>query len=397
VVTNGIPTDGVSEIRTAGGNITVNGTSGGGSGANNNYGVIVNRFARIAAGGSGSVSVTGNATENAGTLSAGVVVDNSNTASQNAPTAAITSAGGDITITGSGTTTGAAVVLRNAGRVSSGGSGSVTVVADSLIIDSDSSAAAGSITAGSSGSATATIRPRTAGTLIDLGGTDVLSGSPLTLGLSTAEIARITAGSLVVGSSTAGGISVYQALQTAFGLNLSLLTGAGLNLAAALTTTAAGSLGGDLSVTTANGAISQSAPLVVGGRTTLTTGSGNITLLDPGNLFTVVPLTISSSGLIQIVPCSATSSCNNDPIPDTAQVRQDILTSNPGLTQSNQINAIQAQTAPSPAPAISSRSPEAPGKQAIGSGRQQLNLGQANLDFNADESSCADAKGCGGG
>jgi hypothetical protein len=257
-----------------------------------------------------------------------------------------------------------------------------------------SSAITGSITAGSSGSATATIRPRTAGTLIDLGGDDVLSGSPLTLGLSPAEIARITAGTLVVGSSTAGSFSVSQALTMAPGLNLSLLTGSGLNLAAALSTTAAGSLGGDLSVTTANGAISQSAPLVVGGRTTLTTGSGNITLLDPANLFSVVPLTISSSGIVQIVPCSANNSCNA--IPDTAQVRQDILTSNPGLTQSNQVNAIQAQTDPSPAPAISSRSPEAPGKQAIGSGRQQLNLGQANLDFNADESSCADAQGCGG-
>ncbi len=437
VVTNGIPTDGVSEIRTAGGNITVNGTSGGGSGANNNYGVIVNRFARIAAGGSGSVSVTGNATENAGTLSAGVVVDNSNTASQNAPTAAITSAGGDITITGSGTTTGAAVVLRNAGRVSSGGSGSVTVVADSLIIDSDSSAAAGSITAGSSGTATATIRPRTAGTLIDLGGDDVLSGSPLTLGLSPAEIARITAGTLVVGSSTTGGISASQAVQLAPAMNLSLLSGSGLGQSAPLGVTGATTIAtgqgdavlsnssnafsnaiaftgrslqlasstpltfassillGDLSVTTANGAITQSGPVQVGGRTSFTTGSGNITLLDPANLFSVVPLTISSSGLIQIVPCSATNSCIT--IPDTAQARQDILTSNPGLSQSNQVNSIQAQSDPYANPVVGSRSPAGSGTQAIGSGRQQLNLGQASLEFNADDSSCANAQGCGGG
>jgi hypothetical protein len=108
-----------------------------------------------------------------------------------------------------------------------------------------------------------------------------------------------------------------------------------------------------------------------------------------------VPLTISSSGLIQIVPCSANNSCNA--IPDTAQVRQDILTSNPGLSQSNQVSSIQAQTDPYANPVVGSRSPTGSGTQAIGSGRQQLNLGQASLEFNADDSSCANAQGCGGG
>jgi filamentous hemagglutinin family protein len=437
LVSNSNANNGVSEIISAGGDIIVTGTGGGASGSGVNYGVSVNSFARIAAGASGTVGVTGTATETGGTGNSGVIVTNFNAPSQAAPTAAITSAGGEITITGTGTADGAAVVLRNAGKVTSGGSGNVTIVADSVRFDTASAPATlGSITAGSSGSTTATIRPRTAGTLIDLGGTDVLSGTPLTLGLSTAEIARITAATLVVGSTTAGSISVSQSLALAPGMNLSLMTGAGLTQTAPLrvagTSTiatgsadallsnssnffgdafaftgrslqlasstpllfAASTLLGDLTVTTTNGAISQSGPLVVAGRTTLTTGSGNITLMNLSNRFGVMPLTINSSGLVAIEPCIATSSCITTVL-DTTEARQDVLTSNPGLSQQNQLSVLQSQKAPAPAPVTSRQTQAGPYTPTGGPGKESIRLGQGNLDFSQDTVSCNDPAGCG--
>jgi hypothetical protein len=275
LVSNSTAANGVSEIITAGGNITVTGTAGGAAtNAADNYGVQVRNFGRIAAGGTGSVSVTGTGTDTGGTGNSGVIVNNDEADPQAAAVAAITSAGGGITITGTGTADGAAVVLRDAGKVTSGGSGNVTIVADSLRFDTVDWQAAppatlGSITAGAAGDATVTILPRTAGTLIDLGGLDSLSGSPLVLGLTTTEIDRITAGTLAVGSVNAGRATVSVALAPANASNLAIRSAAGVTLRAGVTTA-----GGTITID--DGAGGDTAVVVAAGVTLDTTADGSV-------------------------------------------------------------------------------------------------------------------------
>jgi len=216
----------------------------------------------------------------------------------------------------------------------------------------------------------------------------VLSGSPLTLGLSTAELGRIAAGTLTVGSTSAGAITLSQPLALPAGVNLALISGASLSLDGALSTSAGGNFSAAL-----NGALSQSAALDIAGSTALSTGSGNITLLNTGNRFAVVPLTISSSGVVQIYPCSATSCVDNSVVNGT-QARQDILTTNPALTQSNQVSALTAQSDPLAPRTQPAQQPGGSSFAAETSGNQRINLGQGNLDFDSSSSTCASAGGC---
>ena len=382
VISGSVQADGIAEVLTVGGNISITGIAGGAIGSTDNSGVLISSFGRLTAGGLGNVIINGTSPGTGGSNNAGVTISNSEPVAQTTPTAAITTNGGSITINATGATNEAAVLIRNAGRVSSGGSGNVTIVADSLVLDSNSSAAAGSITAGAAGDATVSLRPRSTGTLINLGGDDVLSGSPLTLGLTTSELARITAGTLTVGSASAGPITLSQALAMAAGSNLTLLSGGGVTFAAGLTTSAGGALR-----ITISGAITQSAPLAIAGLTSLSTGAGNITLLNTGNQFGVVPLTISSTGLVQIYPCSATISCRNAEAMASEQAQQDVLTTNTGLSQATQVSAIQSQIGSYGVPAHPQRDP-------ADYSSQHLSLGQGSLDFSANNASCSDAGGC---
>ncbi len=88
--------------------------------------------------------------------------------------------------------------------IGNAGTSSITLVADSMTLTSTPSVDAGSNSV--------VLRPHTAGTRIDLGGADVLSGSPLTLGLTDAELDRITAGTLTIGDAASGPITVSAAI-----------------------------------------------------------------------------------------------------------------------------------------------------------------------------------------
>ena len=85
--------------------------------------------------------------------------------------------------------------------------------------------AGGSIDAGTDN---VTLTPNTIGTLIDLGGADVLSGTPLTLGLTDAELDRITAEVLRIGDANAGGITISAAIAPAGTDTLHLISGGGI-------------------------------------------------------------------------------------------------------------------------------------------------------------------------
>jgi hypothetical protein len=168
-------------IQSGGGNVSVIG-QGGGSGSNS-YGVSV-EAGQITAGGSGTVSVTGTGAGGSGSNNYGVFVSISTSRIQSA---------GAVTITATGNTTNPAEALRlqSAGSILTTANAPITITADSvnLLTGTSISANFGSVT----------IQPRTAGTLVDIGGADVLSGSPLTLGLTAAEINQITAGDLTIG------------------------------------------------------------------------------------------------------------------------------------------------------------------------------------------------------
>ena len=128
-------------------------------------------------------------------------------------------AGGALTLLGiasNGATP--AIHFDSASTASSGGTAGLSITADSLEI-----ADAGSTI--SAGSGTATIAPQTAGTMINLGGADILVGSPLTLGLTAAELNSITAGTLIIGSAASGTMTVNANITRSAATAMQLISG----------------------------------------------------------------------------------------------------------------------------------------------------------------------------
>ncbi len=215
-----------SQITSGGGSVTVTGTGGGTGSGGGNRGVILSGGGKITAGGMGAVNVIGfGSTTSTGTSNSGVHLEGTDSI--------ITSNGGPISIQGTaGTGPGAfGVTLFNNTSITSVGSASITVTSDSLNIAS---------TAAIDGLAnTVTIRPMTAGTHIDLGGSDVTFGSPLTLGLTDTELDRITAGTLVIGRNdiATATVTVSAAVSPANTTTLSLVTPANITGSGSITET----------------------------------------------------------------------------------------------------------------------------------------------------------------
>ena len=181
-------------ITSSGGAVDVTAHGGGAAATSNSYGVVVHGSGIITSGGLGSVFVRGVGAASSGSDNHGVFVPSTGT---------ITSGGGTVEVTGEAGGGGYAVILDNSGQITSGGSANLVIVADSVNVASTTA----SIRAGGTGTATARIRQRTTGTLINLGGADILTGSPLTLGLTDAELDRVTASRIVVGNASAGQVT----------------------------------------------------------------------------------------------------------------------------------------------------------------------------------------------
>src|SRR6185312_7771844 len=124
---------------------------------------------QIAAGGTGNVVVnaTGRSTGGGGQ---GVLVRS---------IASISANNGTVTVTGAAAANNFGVDFESGGRIFTSTNNAISLTTDSFDMPAGASI--------NSGSGPTTIVERTAGTLINLGGADVLSGSPLTLGLSAAE------------------------------------------------------------------------------------------------------------------------------------------------------------------------------------------------------------------
>ena len=216
-------------------------------------------------------------------------------------------------------------------------------------------------------------------------GTTAITGELTTAG------SQLYGNPLIVAAGTqlvAGGqISIDSSLSSSGDLQITTLGGS-LHLGTS-------TVGGNLTAITNNGAISQSGPLIVNGITSLSSGTGNITLLNTGNRFAVIPLTILSSGTVQIYPCIATTSCVESLATGNGQARQVILNTNPGLTQSNQVSSLTALSDPSTNSdsTPTQRQPDSNGS-GNAAGRQRINFGQSSLDFDSSSSTCASAGGC---
>ncbi len=158
---------------------------GGGSGAGvSNVGVVVGSGGTISAGGMGSVTIKGTGGATTGIANYGVGLSGK-----------VTSSGGDVQISGS-TPTGTDFALNINGSVTTSvNGGNITLLADGMTF------ASGNIDAGMQ---SVTVLPQTSGMLINLGGVGV-SGS---LGLTTAELTSITAGTLNIGNNISGTITI---------------------------------------------------------------------------------------------------------------------------------------------------------------------------------------------
>lgn len=276
-----------SQISSSGGNVTVIGTGGNTNhvGVSNGAGVRLIADGTITAGGTGSVSVTGTGVGGTSAGHEGVVINGSGFESN---LARIGAANGLTTITAiSGNSSSHALVvgINHAGRLTTGTNNPITIHADSISIGGQGIV--------SSGTGDTTILPRTAGTRIDLGGGDVLGGSPLTLGLTDAELDRITAGTLFVGNGSSGPLTISSALT--HGNHLTLATGGSVTINAGLTLAADKNLlieasdfsAGTISLATAN------ADLGTSGSGSVTIEAGRNLVLSPGSSITSVNGAIS--------------------------------------------------------------------------------------------------------
>lgn len=202
-------------ITSNGGSVTVTGVAGGDGTNSADVGVRLSGGGVITAGGAGTVTVQGTGGGGSGVDNHGVQILDANSA--------ITSGGGAVSvigIAGSGTG-GVAVSVTGNGTAASGGTGSLTLTADSVALDATAIVRGGAV-----GTGRVTIRPLTTGTRISLGGADVLTGSPLVLGLTDAELDRIAAGTIVLGSADTGDIML--AGPVSVGIPLHLITSGGV-------------------------------------------------------------------------------------------------------------------------------------------------------------------------
>lgn len=269
-----------SRIGSAGADILVTGF--GGAGGSFNRGVELFSGGQIYAGGSGTVTVVGTGGLATGDENQGVLV--------NGATTSIGSAAGDVVITGTGGGSGAAVFNAGVGSVSNGffsaggtlqitgvagnganasnavslGAGGATAGGDIVITGTPSNDSAfavnlgGVIAPGTGGnvlivgdrvtiatggginapSQSVTIRPRTAGQAIDLGGPD----SATALGLTDQELDLVLARTLLIGDVDSGPLTITSDISRPAATDLALVSGGTINFLTGSVNTGGGNL-----------------------------------------------------------------------------------------------------------------------------------------------------------
>ncbi len=196
----------------------------------------------------------------------------------------------------------------NSGTMTSGaaidsGGGQIVIVADNMDLQAGSSINAGT--------GRLSLLEATTGALINLGGAD--NTSPLTLGLTAAEVNTITAGTLQIGDNRAGSITINAAIVPAHVATLDLQTGNAI------------SEGANGSLTVANLALQ--AANSIG-------DNGSIQLLGPTNLAFANSATgnvmISDNGALMVAAVDALNNTNGNNVGNFASGGAIVLTANGG-------------------------------------------------------------------
>ncbi len=200
-----------------GGAVLVEGIGGGSGDGMENHGVRVSNGALITSAGTdlgATVTVRGDggALQGNGSDNHGVFALDSGSK--------ISSSGGNVEVigTGGGGTSSFGIRLATGGQVDgTTGSPQLRLTADSMDLLSSPSVQVG-------GNAVV-LRPLTAGTPIDLGGADVLTGTPLTLGLTDMELDRVIAGTLTIGDADSGPILLTESITRSTATDVHLVSG----------------------------------------------------------------------------------------------------------------------------------------------------------------------------
>lgn len=245
-----------------GSGVSVQGT--GGTGGGDNRGIWIDVGGLITSGG-GSVVLEGSA--------GGTVTPANNSGVEVA--GSLSTGGGGLTVIGTADANPLSQAIRLSGTISTPGNQSIALIGDSF------QSTGGTI---NSGTGITSIRPRTNGLAIDLGGADAVG---VALGLTDAELDRITAGSVAIGTETSGAITISNTIT--HGNDLLLYTGAGLSVAGPVTMnpdrnlsiTAAGAISVANNISTLGaGSLTLFAErnITLGSGSALTTVDGNVTL-----------------------------------------------------------------------------------------------------------------------
>jgi filamentous hemagglutinin family protein len=278
-------------ITSLGGNIELTGYGGNGSGADAaNIGVAVNG-SKVVGVGAGTVTISGTGWQQGGKGNTGVSIFGTTPPE-------VSSQGGDINIIGQGgnglSSEGIAIAAGTVGVATGTTSANVILTSDSTRLQT---------TAINSGTGTTTIQNRTAGTLINVGGADVLNTSPLTLGITNAEMNLITAGTLKIGSTTSGAMTTSASVTTAASTgNVFLQSGSTLAASHAIAS------GAGLYLQTTGGALSNSAALS-GTNVSLDNSNGSINLAT-GAITSGAGITAASNGVSISGALTATTNLN---------------------------------------------------------------------------------------
>jgi hypothetical protein len=216
----------------AAGGISLTGTGGTGTGTSvGNVGVEVDTSTAALSAVDGNISITGNATTTINNFQDGIRLNTN-------PRIDITGSG-TLTMTGTpgGTTGTIGLGLRLVGTIDVTGS-QATLIANRMALDTG-------FTLNTHGH-TATLRPLTANTPIDLGS---LSDANTALELSDTELDRITTGTLEIGDANSGTISFTAVIGRPALTNVNLISGGSINFGSALVSGSINTANGNLSLT----------------------------------------------------------------------------------------------------------------------------------------------------
>jgi hypothetical protein len=226
----------------------------------------------------GNIAPTGQGNNSTAGITAtgNLTIGGSSSAAQGVAVNTAISVGGNINLAGRSTNAGNNALDINAALTSTGGD--ITLSADRMNIGVGASLKAGSIGTNSPGTNTVTIKSITDSNRIDIGSGTGTSGVDAagTLGLSQAELNRIMAGKLVIGdSANTGGIKVSETITTQNTTgNVELLTRGNIDFAGSLKTGGTGEKNLTLRTSGSNSTVTAANAAVISTRDLLITTSG---------------------------------------------------------------------------------------------------------------------------